>query len=180
MYSGPISLHYSPFIIRLLVRRAFPLCHSPIQQEQCSMVLDIRSRMLYKELVRDYNIWRMFSRLDDHRISEQSTCVKMFPPLLPQLKNEINSKINVHVTNRLQLSITRNIVNFCDGYHFKYDKEKSDEYTLRQWLFVEFLSCFMRISFIRHAKTAQHQRPFHLFVLYLDCAGCRRGLGPVD
>jgi hypothetical protein len=45
--------------------------------------------------------------------------------LLPQLKNEINSKINVHVSNRLPLVITRNIVNFCDGYHFKKDKEKT-------------------------------------------------------
>ena len=45
--------------------------------------------------------------------------------LLPQLKNEINSKINVHVSNRLQVVITRNIVNFCDGYPFKNNKEKT-------------------------------------------------------
>jgi hypothetical protein len=44
--------------------------------------------------------------------------------LLPQLKNEINSEINIHVSNRLQLVITRNIVNFCDGYPFKIEKEK--------------------------------------------------------
>lgn len=45
--------------------------------------------------------------------------------LLPQLKDEIGSKINVHVSNRLQLVITRNIVNFCDGYPFKNNKEKT-------------------------------------------------------
>jgi hypothetical protein len=45
--------------------------------------------------------------------------------LLPELKNEINSKINVHVSNRLPLVVTRNIVNFCDGYHFKNNKEKT-------------------------------------------------------
>jgi hypothetical protein len=44
--------------------------------------------------------------------------------LLPQLKNEINSEINIHVSNRLQLVITRNMVNFCDGYPFKIEKEK--------------------------------------------------------
>jgi len=44
--------------------------------------------------------------------------------LLPQLKNEINSKLNVHVSNRLQVVITRNIVNFCEGYPFKLEKEK--------------------------------------------------------
>jgi hypothetical protein len=44
--------------------------------------------------------------------------------LLTQLKNEINSEINIHVSNRLQLVITRNIVNFCDGYPFKIEKEK--------------------------------------------------------
>ena len=44
--------------------------------------------------------------------------------LLPQLKNEINSEINVHVSNRLQVVITRNMVNFCDGYPFKIEKEK--------------------------------------------------------
>jgi hypothetical protein len=45
--------------------------------------------------------------------------------LLPQLKNEINSEINVHVSNRLPVVITRNIVNFCDGYPFKINKEKT-------------------------------------------------------
>lgn len=45
--------------------------------------------------------------------------------LLPQLKKDINSKINVHVSNRLQLVITRNMVNFCDGYNFKIKKEKT-------------------------------------------------------
>ena len=45
--------------------------------------------------------------------------------LLPQLKNEINSKINVHVSNRLPLVITRNIVNLCDEYPFKINKEKT-------------------------------------------------------
>lgn len=44
--------------------------------------------------------------------------------LLPQLKNEINSKLNVHVSNRLQVVITKNIVNFCEGYPFKLEKEK--------------------------------------------------------
>jgi hypothetical protein len=44
---------------------------------------------------------------------------------LPQLKNKINSKINVHVSNRLPLVITRNIVNCCDGYPFKINKEKN-------------------------------------------------------
>jgi hypothetical protein len=44
--------------------------------------------------------------------------------LLTQLKNEINSEINIHVSNRLQLVITRNMVNFCDGYPFKIEKEK--------------------------------------------------------
>jgi hypothetical protein len=45
--------------------------------------------------------------------------------LLPELKKEISSKINVHVSNRLPLVVTRNIVNFCDGYHFKVEKEKT-------------------------------------------------------
>lgn len=44
--------------------------------------------------------------------------------LLPELKKEINSEINVHVSNRLPVVITRNILNFCDGYNFRINKEK--------------------------------------------------------
>jgi len=44
--------------------------------------------------------------------------------LLPDLKKEANSDINVHVSNRLPLVVTRNILNFCDGYHFQPKKER--------------------------------------------------------
>ena len=44
--------------------------------------------------------------------------------LLPEMKEQANSKINVYVSNRLPLVVTRNIINFCDGYHFKPEKEK--------------------------------------------------------
>ncbi len=45
--------------------------------------------------------------------------------MLPELKNEIDSKINVHVSNRLQLVISRNIVNFCDNYPYNNNKQKT-------------------------------------------------------
>ena len=45
--------------------------------------------------------------------------------LLPELKKESDSKINVHVSNRLQKVISRNIVNMCDGYKTQIDKEKT-------------------------------------------------------